>query len=56
MISENAIKQRFIVDTLRDAPEFAFKLQSRRAHQRLKKRTGRTFEAKGTFESAKDEN
>lgn len=43
MISENIIKQQFIVDKLKNAADFAFKLQSENAHARLKSRSGNTF-------------
>jgi hypothetical protein len=45
MISDGIIKQKFIIDKLKDAADSAFKFQSNVFQSRLKSRSGRTISA-----------
>jgi len=45
MITDNVIKQQFIIDKLKDAARFAFNIQLKNARGRLKSRSGNTFSA-----------
>jgi hypothetical protein len=45
MISDNIIKQKFIIDNLKDAAESAFRFQLNSFNENLKSKTGATIKA-----------
>jgi hypothetical protein len=45
MISDGIIKQKFIIDKLKDVADSAFKFQSNEFRSRLKSRSGSTLSA-----------